>query len=255
MPMDFVLQSGAVGTDAQTPAGDGDDIARVSSLGDPARRGLYDYVAGQGQPVGRDEAAGAVGISRSLAAYHLDRMVEDGLLEVSFARRTGRTGPGAGRPAKLYHRSPRELQVSLPPRDYELAARLLARAVDTESTGRARASLEESARALGRDLAAEAKLRRSRSRRAKAQAVVEDVLADRGYEPFRDEQGATRLRNCPFDRLADAHRDLICGMNLCLLEEAVAGETGLEAVLDPKPGMCCVAMLPTPPPRKRLPAA
>jgi predicted ArsR family transcriptional regulator len=216
---------------------------------------LYDYVAGQGQPVSRDEAAGAVGISRSLAAYHLDRMIEDGLLEVSFARLTGRSGPGAGRPAKLYHRSPREFQVSLPPRDYELAARLLAKAVDTESTGRARASLEESARAFGRDLAAEAKLRRSRSKRAKSQAVVEDVLADRGYEPFRDEQGATRLRNCPFDRLADAHRDLICGMNLCLLEEAVAGETDLKAVRDPKPGMCCVAMLPKPRTRKRLPAA
>jgi predicted ArsR family transcriptional regulator len=215
---------------------------------------LYDYVAGQGQPVGRDEAAAAVGISRSLAAYHLDRMVADGLLQVSFARRTGRTGPGAGRPAKLYQRSPREFQISLPPRDYELAARLLAQAVDAERTGGARASLEESARALGRDLAAETKRRRSHSKGGKPQAVVEEVLADRGYEPFRDEEGAIRLRNCPFDRLADSHRDLICGMNLCLLEEAVAGGTGLRAVPDPKPGMCCVAMLPKPRERKRSPA-
>ncbi|MGH9005864.1 MAG: helix-turn-helix domain-containing protein, partial [Acidimicrobiia bacterium] len=89
----------------QPPAGEGDDVARVSSLGDPARRSLYDFIAGQGQSVGRDEAAKAVGISRSLAAYHLDRMVDDGLLEVSFARRSGRTGPGAGRPAQLYHRA------------------------------------------------------------------------------------------------------------------------------------------------------
>src|ERR671933_121180 len=106
-------------------------------------------------------AAATAGISRTLAAYHLDRMVEDGLLEVSFARRTGRSGPGAGRPAKLYRRTARELQISLPPRDYELAARLLAKAVDTERTGRARASLEESARALGREFAAETKRRRS----------------------------------------------------------------------------------------------
>jgi predicted ArsR family transcriptional regulator len=238
-------------TEAQPPTSDVDDVARISSLGDPARRGLYDYVAGQGQPVGRDEAAAAVGISRSLAAYHLDRMVDDGLLEVTFARRTGRTGPGAGRPAKLYHRSPRQIQVSLPPRDYELAARLLAKAVDTESTGRARASLEESARALGRDLAAEVTRRRPRGKRGKPQAVLEEVLSDRGYEPFHDEEGTIRLRNCPFDRLADAHRELICGMNLCLLEEAVAGETGLRAVLDPKPGMCCVAMLPKRRERKR----
>jgi predicted ArsR family transcriptional regulator len=177
-------------------------------------------------------------------------MVDDGLLEVSFARRTGRSGPGAGRPAKLYHRSPRQLQVSLPPRDYELAARLLAEAVDAESTGRARASLEESARALGRDLAAETKRRRSQDG-GDHKTVVEEVLTDRGYEPFRDEEGTIRLRNCPFDRLADAHRELICGMNLCLLEEAVAGGTGLQAVLDPKPGMCCVAMLRKPRARKR----
>jgi predicted ArsR family transcriptional regulator len=232
-----------VETEPQTPALNGDDIGRVCSLGDPARRGLYDFVAGQGQPVGRDEAAGAVGISRTLAAYHLDRLVADGLLEVSFARRSGRTGPGAGRPAKLYHRSPREFQVNLPPRDYELAARLLARAVEAESTGAARASLEESARALGRDLAGEAKRRRPRGKGAKSRAAVEEVLAARGYEPFHDEEGTIRLRNCPFDRLADTHRELICGMNLSLLEEAVAGEPGLRAVLDPQPGMCCVAMV------------
>jgi predicted ArsR family transcriptional regulator len=251
MSMNFLLQWETMETEGQRPTSDGDDVARICGLGDPVRRGLYDYVAGQGQPVGRDEAAAAVGISRSLAAYHLDRMVDDGLLEVSFARRTGRSGPGAGRPAKLYHRSPREFQVSLPPRDYELAARLLAKAVDAERTGRARASLEESARALGRDLAAETTRRRSQAKGAKSQAVVEEVLADRGYEPFRDAEGAIRLRNCPFDRLADAHRELICGMNLCLLEEAVAGGTGLRAVFDPKPGMCCVAMLPQPRARKR----
>jgi predicted ArsR family transcriptional regulator len=251
MSMDFVLQWGTVETEGQPPVTNDDDVARIGSLSDPARRGLYDYIAAQGQPVGRDEAAAAVGISRSLAAYHLDRMVDDGLLETSFARRTGRSGPGAGRPAKLYHRSPRELQISLPPRDYELAARLLADAIETERTGRARASLEESARALGRELAAEAKQRRSHGKGGKLQAAVEEILADRGYEPFRDEEGAIRLRNCPFDRLADAHRDLICGMNLCLLEEVVAGGTGLRAIPDPKPGMCCVAMLPKPRARKR----
>ena len=226
----------------------GDDVAGVFSLGDPVRRSLYEYVVARGEPVGRDEAAEAVGISRSLAAYHLDRMVEDGLLEFSFARRTGRTGPGAGRPAKLYERSPRQFQINLPPRDYEIAAHLLATAVEGEKTGRARASLEEASRALGQELAAETDRRRSGGDGRDAAAVVEEVLGERGYEPFRDEDGAIRLRNCPFDRLADAHRELICGMNLCLLEEAVAGArgAGLHAVLDPLPGMCCVALLPRP---------
>jgi predicted ArsR family transcriptional regulator len=251
MSTNFLLQWGTVETEAQPPAPDGDDVGPVCSLGDPARRRLYDYVAGEHQPVGRDEASAAVGISRSLAAYHLDRMVDDGLLEVSFARRSGRTGPGAGRPAKLYERSPRQFQISLPPRDYEFAARLLAQAVEAESTGRARASLEESARALGRDLAAEVKRRRSQSKGGDPAADLEEVLTERGYEPFRDEGNAIRLRNCPFHRLADAHRELICGMNLCLLEEAVAGGTGLRAVLDPQPAMCCVAILPKAKPRVR----
>jgi predicted ArsR family transcriptional regulator len=234
-------------------SGPGDDVASVFSLGDPIRRGLYEYVAGCPEPVGRDEAAEALGISRSLAAYHLDRMVEDGLLEVSFARRTGRSGPGAGRPAKLYQRSARQFQINLPPRDYEIAAQLLATAVEAEETGRARASLERASRALGKDLAAEADRRRKEDDQRDAATVVEEILGERGYEPFRDDDGAIRLRNCPFDRLADAHRELVCGMNLCLLEEAVAGVrgTGLRPVLDPQPGLCCVAMLPRPRSGKR----
>ena len=222
----------------------GDDVAGVFSLGDPVRRALYECIVTRGEPVGRDEAAEAVGINRSLAAYHLDRMVEDGLLEFSFARRSGRSGPGAGRPAKLYQRSPRQFQINLPPRDYEIAARLLATAVESDETGQARASLEEASRTLGRELAAETARRRSDSDRRDVAALIEEVLGERGYEPFHDDDGAIRLRNCPFDRLADAHRELICGMNLCLLEETVARTrgAGLHAVLDPQPGMCCVAL-------------
>src|SRR5687768_18495624 len=113
-----------------------DDVASLGSLADPSRRALYEFVSRQPEPTGRDEAAAAAGLSRTLAAYHLDRMVEDGLLEVSFARRTGRTGPGAGRPAKLYRRASREFNVSLPPRDYELAAQIFADAVDSEPRDR-----------------------------------------------------------------------------------------------------------------------
>src|SRR5436305_1993454 len=126
-----------------------DDVASLGSLGDPTRRALYEYVSRQAEPAGREEAAAAAGVGRTLAAYHLDRMVEDGLLEVSFARRTGRSGPGSGRPAKLYRRASREFHITLPPRDYELAARILADAVDSEPTGRAKAALRESAQNVG----------------------------------------------------------------------------------------------------------
>jgi predicted ArsR family transcriptional regulator len=223
-----------------------DDVARLGSLADPTRRALYDFVARQAQPAGRDEAAAAAGVGRTLAAYHLDRMVEDGLLEVSFARRTGRSGPGAGRPAKLYRRAAREFNVSLPPRSYELAARIFANAVDNEPTGRARAALQESAQGFGAEVAAEVERRAAGRSEAYRLTVLEEVLAERGYEPFRDEDGIIRLRNCPFDCLADIHRQTVCGMNLALLAQAAASSTGnLEAVLDPRPDMCCVALVPT----------
>ena len=109
----------------------------VASLGEPVRRALYRYVAGRGVPVGRDEAAAGTGISRPLAAYHLDKLVEEGLLDARFERPPGRTGPGAGRPAKHYLRSARQVEINLPARDYELAARLLAQAIEADPSGAA----------------------------------------------------------------------------------------------------------------------
>ena len=222
-----------------------DDVTRLGSLGDQTRRALYEFVVRQAEPAGRDEAAAAAGVGRTLAAYHLDRMVDDGLLEVSFARRTGRSGPGAGRPAKLYRRAAREFNISLPPRSYELAARIFADAIDSDSTGLAKAALQESAQGFGGAVAAEVERRAAGRSAAHRSAVLEQVLAERGYEPFRDEDGVIRMRNCPFDCLADAHRDTVCGMNLALLEQVAASPKGtLKAVLDPRPGLCCVALVP-----------
>jgi predicted ArsR family transcriptional regulator len=220
-----------------------DDVASIGSLGDPTRRALYDFVTRQAEPTGRDEAAAAAGVGRTLAAYHLDRMVEDGLIEVSFARRTGRSGPGAGRPAKLYRRAAREFNITLPPRDYELAARIFANAIDRDATGRAQVALQESAENFGCAVAAEVERRAAGRSEAHRLAVLEQVLAERGYEPFHDDDGVIRLRNCPFDRLADAHRQMVCSMNLALLERAAATPEGsIKAVLDPRPGLCCVAL-------------
>src|SRR5450759_5031413 len=105
------------------------DVSAVAILDEPARRRIYAHVCAQAGPVGRDDVAHAVDVPRRTAAFHLDRLAERGLLSVSFARRSGRSGPGAGRPAKLYHRSAGEVAVSLPPRQYDLAGRLLAGAL------------------------------------------------------------------------------------------------------------------------------
>ena len=126
-----------------------DQLGSLQPLHHPVRRSLYRYVAGQPGEVSRDQAASAVGVQRSLAAFHLDNLVEGGLLEASYRRLNGRTGPGAGRPAKLYRRSERQYQVSLPPRQYELAAVLLAEALEAEGSAAADAVVAVARRRSG----------------------------------------------------------------------------------------------------------
>lgn len=219
-----------------------DDLAAVGALQDPVRRSLYRYVVAQPGDVSRDEAAAAAGIQRQLAAFHLDKLVDAGLLDTTYRRLSGRTGPGAGRPAKLYRRSPAERAVSLPPRKYDLVAELLAGAVEEEGARPARVALSDGARQFGRRLGEQIRSgvgpRAGRERRLNALA---ESLDDYGYEPRREGR-SVRLGNCPFHRLAEGHRDLVCGMNLALVEGVVEGmqAADLEPRLDPRPGECCV---------------
>jgi predicted ArsR family transcriptional regulator len=230
----------------------GPDLASLSSLDDPVRLRLYEVVTGQPGPVNRDEAASAAGIGRALAVYHLDKLVESGLLVATYSRPAGRSGPGAGRPAKLYARSDREFAVTVPPREYELAARLLVQAVEADPGDRSRAALAEAARRLGTELgrafrpdAAERDAaERDAAERDAAERDVEGMLTQQGYEPCRGGDGVIRLRNCPFHQLAEQHRAVVCGMNLALVEGLVAGlgAGGWHPALDPRPGHCCVAI-------------
>jgi predicted ArsR family transcriptional regulator len=223
-----------------------DDLVAVGALQEPVRRLLYRYVAGQPGEVSRDDAAAAAGIQRQLAAFHLDKLVDAGLLETSYRRLSGRTGPGAGRPAKLYRRSPGERMVTLPPRKYDLAAELLADAVDEAGDKPARLALAEVARRFGRRVGEQVRAtvgpRASRDRRMEALAAS---LDEYGYEPRREGR-SVRLSNCPFHNLAEGHRELVCGMNLTLVEGVVEGmQAGdLRPCLDPRPGECCVTVNP-----------
>ena len=223
---------------------DSPDLASLSSLDDPVRRRLYEVVTQQAGPVGRDEAASAAGIGRALAVYHLDKLVESGLLTAFYRRPPGRTGPGAGRPAKLYARSDREFAVTVPPREYELAARLLAQVVDSDRSGRSRTALREAAHQLGTELGSGFRPDQDAARRDLDRQDVESVLAQHGYEPSRGEDGVIRLRNCPFHQLAERHRDVVCGMNLALVEGLVEGlgANGWRPVLDPQRDHCCVVI-------------
>ena len=213
-------------------------VSAVAALAEPSRRRLYDHVARQSVPVSRDEAAAAVGRPRATVAFHLDRLVADGLLDVVFERRTGRTGPGAGRPSKLYRRADRSVEVSLPERSYDLAGDLLAAALtEAEGSGEPpRPVLERRAHERGRELAAGLGPGGGRS-------AVLRVLEDNGFEP-RLQDGGIVLANCPFHVLARRHTELVCGMNLRLIGGVLygVGSAGLVARLLPTPGMCCVRL-------------
>ena len=221
-------------------------LTGLSGLGDPLRRALYRHVAERGVPVSRDAAALAVGISRPLAAYHLDKLVDDGLLEARYQRRGGRQGPGAGRPAKHYVRAAGQIELSLPARDYAALAELLAGAVEADSSGAAQAALNRAAGTLGAELGTEAARHTAADGNPdEVLAALRQTLADRGYEPYDDPDGAIRLRNCPFDRIATHHRQLVCGANLAMLQglaNHLDGDPPVRVVLDPQPGRCCVVL-------------
>jgi predicted ArsR family transcriptional regulator len=211
----------------------------LSELADPVRRRLYDYVAGQDEPVRRDEAADAAGVSRTLAAYHLDRLTDAGLLSASYARPPGQSGPGSGRPAKLYRRVEREVSVTVPPRSYGLLAELLADAVAGDGSGAVRNALLAAAEDEGR---------RAGEAGGDTGCDLVETLRRRGYEPSHTANGDLDLRNCPFHQLAQRHVELVCGLNHALLRGLLAGcgQDPDRAELAPRPDRCCVIIHPAP---------
>jgi predicted ArsR family transcriptional regulator len=222
------------------------DAAGIGALADPVRRRLYFYVCSRPEPVGRDEAAAALGLARHQAKFHLDRLEADGLLESEFARLGGRTGPGAGRTSKLYRRADRDIAVSLPDRDYELAGRMLADAV-AGSVASGEPVLDvlhrlaaEHGRSLGHSALAGTGTPESATA---ALRLAARVLAEHGYEP-RPEGERVVLANCPFHALAQAQTELVCQMNAALVS-GVADTLQPHrphVALDPKPGRCCVVL-------------
>jgi len=216
-------------------------VGSLAALDEPVRRKLYLYVVGRDGDVSRDEAARATRVSRALAAFHLDKLVKAGLLEATFRRLSDRVGPGAGRPSKLYRRASTRFDVSLPPRRYELAAHVLAQ---TLAEMRAEGGLEllrNAARDWGRRLAQESSVG---TRHGLPLNRAVHALQTCGFEPRRMPDGEVVLHNCPFDSVRADGRELICGMNLALIEGLLVGLElqGVHARFAPRAGMCCVAL-------------
>jgi predicted ArsR family transcriptional regulator len=211
-----------------------EQMAVLTTLTEPLRRALYLHVVAQRRPVSRAQAAAALGVPRTVAAFHLDKLVEAGLLQATHGRTSGRRGPGAGRPAVLYSRAERQHELSIPARSYALASRLLADAVDE----------------AGADPLLQAVAEREGERQGRAEATaaagldaVAAALERRGYEPVREGDRLWSC-NCPFHELSIANPPVICGMNLALVTGLLRGlgARDLEARMDPAPGRCCVVV-------------
>jgi predicted ArsR family transcriptional regulator len=210
-------------------------ITALASLTDAKRLQLFELVARQGRAVGRDEVAEAAGIPRSTVSFHLDRLVQDGLLAVEFHKPPGRTGPGSGRPAKMYRTIAGEVGASVPDRNYDLAGELLATAIETSQArgGPAAEALREAAYRKGEELAQGAE-------------SIEGFLEAAGYRPEPDGAGGLLLANCPFHRLSQAHAGVVCSMNGAFLQGAAAGcgIAGERVAGDDRPGRCCARITP-----------
>lgn len=222
-------------------------VRGVAALDEPLRRRIFELVRRAGRALTRDDVAAELGISRKLAAFHLDKLLARGLLKTHYARPPGRSGPGAGRSAKYYEPSGVELDVSIPERHYDLAGALLVEAVANEEPGeRAQDAAFRVARkhglSLGEDVRRAKKLRPLGPERALT--VAQEVLEDHGYEPYREGDRVLALRNCPFHSLAQQSRDLICNMNQAFIDGLLRGlgNDSVEASLECKPGDCCVTL-------------
>ena len=218
------------------------DLVAVALLAEPVRQRLYSYVRERHEPVGREDAARHTGITVKLAAFHLDRMADAGLLKVDYRRLSGRVGPGAGRPAKVYTISPRSFSVVIPQTRYALAASMMATALSGEySEADGAGSLQEVATAVGESLGADIRSRTKGARREAVQRKLEQL----GFEPQSQESGDLSLRNCIFSELSMSHRELVCGMNAAFVRGLLGGARlrSLDVERQSVQSSCCVRIV------------
>ncbi|MGH3780649.1 MAG: helix-turn-helix transcriptional regulator [Pseudonocardiaceae bacterium] len=220
-------------------------LMAVAALSDELRRQMYGYIRRARHPVSREEAAKSVGISRKLAAFHLDKLLEVGLLRAHYEPVGGIRK--VGRAPKLYEPTDTGLRIIIPAREYDLLADILIDALlteDQDKTGR-EAALQV-ARHRGAELGA-AELERVRPGRLGAEralTLATAALSRYGFEPDRATPTLLRLRNCPFHPLAGKAPQLICGINHAFLSGFLdaLGASTVTAVLAPRAGECCVEL-------------
>jgi predicted ArsR family transcriptional regulator len=222
--------------------GTADDLVAVALLADPVRQRLYAYLRERHEPAGREDAARHAGIAVKLAAFHLDKMADAGLLEVDYRRLSGRVGPGAGRPAKVYSIAPRSFSIVIPQTRYALAASMMATALSGGYTGADGASgLQEVATTVGERLGADIRSRTKSGRREAVQRKLDQL----GFQPQARDSRELTLRNCIFAELTTSHRELVCGMNAAFVRGVLGGARlhSLRVEQRTEEAHCCVRIV------------
>jgi predicted ArsR family transcriptional regulator len=222
-----------------------DALAMLAALDDPVRGRLYRYVRRRGRPVTREEAAAEAGVSRKLAAFHLDKLVAAGLLEARYEAPPGRPRR-VGRTPKAYWPSRAEVRVSIPERRYDLLAELLVDALDQDQHAEAGRAAMGLARERGLDLGGHIRKERRLGRPGaeRTLSTAAEALDGLGFETVRDDQATLTLRNCPFQALAKRAPELVCGINREFVDGLVRGlgNRGVRVLLEPRPERCCVEL-------------
>jgi predicted ArsR family transcriptional regulator len=222
----------------------GDDVMAVALLAEPTRQRLYQYLRERHEPVGREEAAQHVGITARLAGFHLDKMADAGLLEFEYRRISGRSGPGAGHPAKLYRVSSRSFSVVIPQTRYALAASMMATALSASSSEpNGGKSLQDIATTVGESMGDE--IRQQTRTKGARQDAVRRKLTQLGYEPRVHDTGEWSLHNCIFSELSESHRELVCGMNAAFVTGLLGGAHVPSLHVEKRMGQpnCCVRLV------------
>src|SRR5690348_13999722 len=199
---------------------------RLATAADPdLRRALVAARRASG-PVTADDVGAELGVHRNVARARLDRLAEAGLLTVTRERRTGRTGPGAGRPAKVYAVAPELEQLEFPSRGY---ASLVALLLDELPADARPEALRRVGERFGRHLAARSGVRASRDAGEGLQRVCETV-AELGFQAAVEEAGADggtiATPTCPLRPIVMTHPGAAAvdeGMWAGLVEASVAG--------------------------------
>jgi len=200
----------------------------ASSLGDATRRGIYISIREAPEAMATAEVAELFDIHPNVARHHLHRLVEDGYLSVTERRRSGKQGPGAGRPAKHYVATKKEVQLQFPGRRYDLLAELLVRVIQQIAPDGASAAAEAVGREYGRELAAEIGLPEDSGFEAAATAVARAMIG-MGFDTEANTDDRMLVTSfCPFGDTAVNHPEIVCKLDQGIVK-------GLLAATNQKP--------------------